>query len=222
MSGEAPQSESKSQADRDTPMAVSASQSDRYTQPVIPLSPLSSSRTVRPGLIVALALTVIGVSLYLALGGGDFETVVEQPARQLVNSFGSPHPMEQQSLAAIPREKPAGSGGPPPMSSDEARNWKTKADAGDAYAQFRMGVIYAYGLGDFPENMPEAVRYYQMAVAQGNWKAEYNLGLLYESGTGASPKTRRRRFSCTSRLPTKAIGPRRINWEICIIGAATG
>ncbi|HLN25001.1 MAG TPA: tetratricopeptide repeat protein [Patescibacteria group bacterium] len=65
---------------------------------------------------------------------------------------------------------------------------KDKADQGDAYSQFLMGVSSDMGRNGFAKNIPEAVHYYKLAVAQGDWKAEFNLGLLYLKGSEGVPK----------------------------------
>lgn len=79
---------------------------------------------------------------------------------------------------------------PPAMSVAEAEKFKSAADQGDAYAQFRTGYIYENGLGGFPKNMLEAERYYKLAIAQGQWKAETNLGMMYESGADGIPQNK--------------------------------
>lgn len=92
-----------------------------------------------------------------------------------------------ESPSSAPAQKPTHDG-PPPMAPDEAQRFKASADTGDAYAQFRTGVIYQFGLGGFPKNAVEAARYYRLAVDQENWKATTNLGLLYLSGAEGLPK----------------------------------
>ncbi|TAK99579.1 MAG: sel1 repeat family protein [Rhodospirillaceae bacterium] len=95
--------------------------------------------------------------------------------------------MGNESPAAAIKGPPVDSG-PPPMAPEEAQKFKAKADQGDAYAQFRTGVIFEFGLGGFQKDANEAVRYYKLAIDQKSWKAEYNLGLMYFNGTGGIPK----------------------------------
>ena len=55
--------------------------------------------------------------------------------------------------------------------------------AGDADAQFEMGVLHQYGRG-VPQNLFEAVSFYRNAAEQGHLGAQSNLGILYASGQG--------------------------------------
>jgi len=60
---------------------------------------------------------------------------------------------------------------------------RVRAEAGDAGAQFNLGLRYAVGAG-VPEDLAEAVRWYRLAADQGDASAHYNLGLRYENGQG--------------------------------------
>ena len=55
---------------------------------------------------------------------------------------------------------------------------REKALQGDAKSQFSLGLAYEDGDG-VPKNIPEAMRWYQLAAEQGHRSAQYNLGLLY-------------------------------------------
>ena len=64
--------------------------------------------------------------------------------------------------------------------------WKqyySKAQAGDAAAQYELGVCYEEGKGT-SENDKEAVKWYRLAAEKGYAKAQYNLGVCYELGNG--------------------------------------
>lgn len=63
------------------------------------------------------------------------------------------------------------------------REWKQAADAGQAEAQFDIGVLYAQGLG-VARDLTEAARWYQRAADQGNLEAEFALGQMYSRGWG--------------------------------------
>jgi len=63
------------------------------------------------------------------------------------------------------------------------REWKAAADAGQAEAQFDIGVLYAQGLG-VRRDLTEAFRWYQKAANQGNAAAEFALGQMYARGWG--------------------------------------
>ncbi|MEB2844674.1 peptidoglycan-binding protein [Endobacterium cereale] len=65
---------------------------------------------------------------------------------------------------------------------------KSLADAaadGDALALFEIGARYQDGRG-VATNLPEAVRWYEMAAQRGLAPAQYRVANLYEKGTGVS------------------------------------
>lgn len=57
------------------------------------------------------------------------------------------------------------------------------AEAGIAYAQNNLGVMYQNGQG-VPQNHTEAVKWYRMAAEQGAAEAQSNLGFMYSNGQG--------------------------------------
>jgi uncharacterized protein len=57
------------------------------------------------------------------------------------------------------------------------------AGRGNAFAQYKVGVIYANGLG-VEKNDGEAVKWYQKAADQGESDAQLNLGMMYATGRG--------------------------------------
>ena len=57
------------------------------------------------------------------------------------------------------------------------------AKQGEAYAQYNLGVMYAFGDG-VPENDAEAVKWYRKAADQGDAGGQYNLGVMYFGGDG--------------------------------------
>ena len=63
------------------------------------------------------------------------------------------------------------------------QEWKAGADAGQAEAQFDLGVLYAQGLG-VQRDMTTAERWYRKAAEQGNAEAEFALGQMYSRGWG--------------------------------------
>jgi len=63
------------------------------------------------------------------------------------------------------------------------REWRPLAEAGDATAQYNLGVMYANGQG-VPEDDAEAVKWYRLAAVQGDASAQVNLGLMYDDGEG--------------------------------------
>lgn len=60
---------------------------------------------------------------------------------------------------------------------------KASAEAGDAEAQFKLGVLYEKGRG-VKRDQAQAFYWYGKAAAQGCAKAQTNLGYCYESGQG--------------------------------------
>ena len=65
---------------------------------------------------------------------------------------------------------------------DEAR---LRAEAGDAEAQYTIGLTYDMGV---PQDNAEAVRWYRLAASQGYAAAQFTLGLWYDHGVGAVPQ----------------------------------
>jgi TPR repeat protein len=62
--------------------------------------------------------------------------------------------------------------------------WKTSAEAGQADAQFDLGVLYAHGLG-VQRDLSEAERWYRRSAEQGYPDAEFALGEMYARGWSA-------------------------------------
>ena len=60
---------------------------------------------------------------------------------------------------------------------------REQAEAGDATAQFNLGVSYDNGQG-VPQDYQEAVRWYTLAAEQGLALAQFNLGFRYANGEG--------------------------------------
>lgn len=63
------------------------------------------------------------------------------------------------------------------------REWKAAAEAGQAEAEFDLGVLYAQGKG-VPRDLTTAERWYRKAAEQGNAEAEFALGQMYSRGWG--------------------------------------
>ena len=60
---------------------------------------------------------------------------------------------------------------------------KKDAEAGNAIAQYNLGVLYASGTG-VAIDLREAFKWYTRAAEAGNAEAQCNLGLCYDLGTG--------------------------------------
>ena len=63
------------------------------------------------------------------------------------------------------------------------REWKPLAEAGDAKAQFALGLMYGKGQG-VPQDYAKATKWYRKAGDQGNAHALGNIGYLYHKGWG--------------------------------------
>ena len=63
------------------------------------------------------------------------------------------------------------------------REWKPLAEAGDANAQYNLGVMYSKGEGVL-QDYKEAVKWYLLAAEQGDANAQFNLGVMYRKGEG--------------------------------------
>jgi len=72
---------------------------------------------------------------------------------------------------------------PPALSGSEVSQLKTRAAAGDAEAQVKLGRAYQDGNG-VPQNDDVAVKWYRKAAEQGNPAAQNNLGVMYRLGSG--------------------------------------
>ena len=68
------------------------------------------------------------------------------------------------------------------------REWKAAAEAGQAEAQFDLGLLYAEGLGT-RRDLAEAAKWYRKAADQANAQAEFALGQMYSRGWGAPRDT---------------------------------
>lgn len=62
---------------------------------------------------------------------------------------------------------------------------RTKADGGDAAAQFKLGALYANGDG-VKRDYKAAAKYYGLAAEQGHAGAQLALGELHEAGQGVA------------------------------------
>ena len=60
---------------------------------------------------------------------------------------------------------------------------KKMAEAGDASAQFSLGVMYDNGDGTRKDSV-EALKWYRKSAEQGNALAQFTLGNMYENGDG--------------------------------------
>jgi TPR repeat protein len=84
------------------------------------------------------------------------------------------------------RGMPAPQTNPPPTDpAARAAFYLAKAKAGDAAAQYNVGVLYARGQG-LVQDYASAITWFRAAAAQGNTAAQYNLGVVYARGLGVA------------------------------------
>ena len=67
------------------------------------------------------------------------------------------------------------------VAADDLQTLRKKAEAGDADAQYFLGLAYAAGRS-VPEDNAKAVKWYRKAAEQGNASAQCTLGLMYDIG----------------------------------------
>lgn len=65
------------------------------------------------------------------------------------------------------------------------KEFQQAANAGDAYAQFNLGVMYALGQGVVKDETV-AVSWYRKAAEKGLARAQFNLGQAYEEAYGVT------------------------------------
>jgi len=69
--------------------------------------------------------------------------------------------------------------------ADEISDLTAKAEAGDASAQYSLGMMYATGEG-VPQNYQQAVYWWQKAAERGKAAAQFDLGVMYANGEGVT------------------------------------
>ena len=70
-----------------------------------------------------------------------------------------------------------------PSAAQELSDLRARAEAGDASAQYNLGLMHAEGRG-VPQDFAEAATWYRKAAEQGDAGAQYHLGLMYAEGRG--------------------------------------
>ncbi len=68
---------------------------------------------------------------------------------------------------------------------DALRIWRPRADAGDAAAEFGLGLLYDLGEG-LGQDEAAALSWYRRAAEAGHVLAEFNVGVMYDSGVGTA------------------------------------
>ncbi len=85
---------------------------------------------------------------------------------------------------------------PSPSTDNESSEYKelllSLSNAGDAKAQYDLGVMYYYGQGGLAKDKQKARELYEKSAAQGNKWSQSKLGWMYESGQGGLAKDLRK------------------------------
>ena len=71
----------------------------------------------------------------------------------------------------------------PVLATEYSEELKVRGEAGDADAQYSLGVCYRLG-GGVRKDEKEAVKWYRKAADQGDDRAQFSLGACYAEGTG--------------------------------------
>ena len=69
------------------------------------------------------------------------------------------------------------------VAADDLETLRKKAEAGDAVAQYNLGLMYEKGTG-LTEDKVEAAKWYRKAAEQGDANAQVALGLMYFGASG--------------------------------------
>jgi hypothetical protein len=95
-----------------------------------------------------------------------------------------------------------------------AKAVRKSAEAGNASAQYSLGLLYAGGVG-VPQDDGQAKGWFEQAAKQGHVGAQVDLGTLYLQGAGPR-KAPRWRCSGLVRRQSTAMGWRVRNWAGCM------
>ncbi len=86
-------------------------------------------------------------------------------------------------LPVFPQDAPLSTTGATSAVSDDIADLITKAEQGNASAQFNLALMYLMGEA-IPLDYKEAFRWYRASAVQGNSSAQGSLGAMYRKGLG--------------------------------------
>lgn len=140
--------------------------------------------------MVASIAIVVGVAVY---GAGLLMTAFGSApagAAAKANPDGAkPNETDRQLAGAEkvmrPQEASLSTDAPPTDPAARAAFYLARAKAGDAAAEYDVGVLYARGDG-LVQDYASAASWFHAAAAEGNVAAQYNLGVLYANGLGVA------------------------------------
>jgi TPR repeat protein len=148
--------------------------------------------------LIALGVALVGLAAYrggallVRLAGPRADTATasanstEPTANSLTKQLALADKATKTPQAATPAPAPSSADDPPSDPVARAAFYMTRAKAGDATAQYDVGVLYARGDG-LVQDYASAATWFHAAAAQGNVAAEYNLGVMYQRGLGVTP-----------------------------------
>jgi TPR repeat protein len=131
------------------------------------------------------ALTAVSVAVAAYLGGALIAGLAGTAPRP---GNAKQPPTLTQPIPAVRAAVPPAAPPPQAPANDPASRagfYLARAKAGDAAAQYDVGVLYARGDG-LVQDYASAASWFHAAAAQGNVAAEYNLGVLYDRGFGVA------------------------------------
>jgi TPR repeat protein len=139
--------------------------------------------------IASLAIVLVALGAYI---GGVVIARVAEPSAAPTPRPASSSAAHTKQLATVEAPRPAPTTPsaapveqPPTDPAARAAFYIARAKAGDAVAQYDLGVLYAQGKG-LVQDYTSAASWFRAAAAQGNVDAEYNLGVLYAQGLGVN------------------------------------
>ena len=134
-------------------------------------------------IVVAVVAYAVGAMIAgLASSDSRRHATASHPTPTTASSVPSPN---IQPAVAQPQPTPAPAATPPTEPVARAAFYLARAKAGDAAAQYDIGVLYAQGSG-LVQDYASAASWFHAAAAQGVVDAQYNLGVLYERGLGVA------------------------------------
>lgn len=137
-----------------------------YNQPP-QMQTLTRERLYKPKLIMSnpndIPISAYYDALSKAVGNANTPTAIPFPR----------YPLTILTSQAVSSLKPV----------SRIKKLERRAILGDTTAQFSIAQLYQEG-HEVTKNIPEAIKYYELATAQQDLRAEYNLGLMYLEGKG--------------------------------------
>lgn len=120
----------------------------------------------------------------------DGMIVTDIPPASLQSATVVPAALTKDQMGAAAGARPAN---PMPPVTIGPNSLRSAAAKGDPSAEYEIGVRFAEGKG-IPQDLQQAVAWYQRAAAQGFAPAQYRLGSMYERGLGLKADLARARI----------------------------